>query len=79
MRVRKDDTGQWPYLLWCGCYAGNKEGALLLLDHQSLDGMASGLDCLERNKSLLGSISFIDGSISFEVADKEMLACKIVS
>ena len=69
---------QWPYLLWCGCYAGNKEGALLLLDHQSLDGMASGLDYLGRNKSLLGPISFIDGSIPFEMADKEMLAWKIM-
>lgn len=69
---------QWPYLLWCGCYAGNKEGALLLLDHQSLDGMASGLDFLEQNKSNLGAISFIDGSIPFEVADKEMLTWRIV-
>ncbi len=69
---------QWPYLLWCGCYAGNKEGALLLLDHQSLDDVAGGLNYLGRNKSILGAISFIDGSIPFEVADKEMLAWKVM-
>ncbi len=69
---------QWPYLLWSGCYAGKKGGALLLLDHQSLDGMAAGLDFLERNKALLGSVSFIDGSIPFEEADKEMLAWRIM-
>ncbi len=65
---------QWPYLLWCGCCAGNKNGALLLLDHESLDGMARGLDFLKQNSDVIKAVSFIDGSIPFEEADKEMLA-----
>ena len=68
---------QWPYLLWSGCYAGNKNGALLLLDHESLDGMAQGLDFLDANAQAISDVSFIDGSIPFEDADKEMLAWRV--
>ena len=68
---------QWQYLQWCGGYAAKAGGALLLLDHESLDGMARGLDFLEANKSKIGSVSFVDGSIPFEVADKEMLAWQV--
>ena len=72
-------SSQWPYLLSCGCYLGKTDGALLLLDQTKLDAMAHGISVLKANANNVGSVAFVDGSISFEWADKEMLAYQVLS
>lgn len=72
-------SSQWPYLLVSGCYLGKTKGALLLLDQTRLDDMAHGAAVLKSNAKAIDVVLFLDGSISFEEADKEMLAYQVLS
>lgn len=70
-------TSQWPYLLSCGCSLGRRKGSLLLLDQGSLDSIAFGLDVLLSRRRQIARIVFIDGSISFDQVDKDVLSLQL--
>ena len=70
---------QWPYLLTSGCCLGKINGVLFLLDQTKLDDMAHGITVLRENCKEIGSITFIDGLVSFDEADKEAFAWQVMS
>lgn len=70
-------SSQWPYLLSCGCCIGESAGALLLLDQMNLDSLALGLDFLRGRGKLISEIVYLDGSVFFDDADKEMFCSEL--
>ena len=77
MALSPCSTSQWPYLISCGCCLGRRNGSLLLLDQGNLDSIAFGLDALSSRRGQIAEIAFIDGSLSFDQVDKDILSMQL--